>query len=258
MSMASRSASARLFAARARRRRLRQVFGVLLGCLAAAGVVALAWLVGWSSVLAVKSVTVSGVSSPLSEEVLELADAPMGTPLARVDTGAIVERVAVLPEAAEVEVRRSWPTTLTIEVTPREPVAAISSGDLWYSVDEAGVLFGESSARPDGLPVLTAPVTAPGADQEPETAVDAAVRAAGVAVLTGLPSSLLDLVDTVDARSEADIRLVLADGTDVRWGTAEDIDRKAEVLLALIADQDGDDPPSGYDVSAPTNPAVTR
>ncbi|WP_239001071.1 cell division protein FtsQ/DivIB [Jiangella asiatica] len=252
--MASRSASARLFAARARRRRLRRALGVVLGLLGLAGVVALVWLVGWSSVLAVKSVTVSGVSSSLSEEVLELADAPIGTPLARVDTGEIAERVAALPEAADVEVGRSWPTTLTIEVTPREPVATISSGDAWYCVDETGALFSESSSRPEGLPVLTAPVSDPG---ESEDDLDAAVRAAGVAVLTGMPSSLLELVDTIEARSEADIRLVLADGATVRWGTADDIDRKADVLLALIAGQDPEEPPSGYDVSAPGNPAVT-
>lgn len=247
MSVASRSPSAQLFAARARRQRLRRLLAVLLALLAVGAVSALAWLVGWSSVLSVKSVTVQGVPS-LSDEVLSLAEVPMGTPLARVDTDAIAGRVAELPEAAAVDVRRSWPSTLTIEVTPREPVAAVSADGSWWSVDETGALFGASDGRPDGLPLLTAP----GGDESSD--VDEAVRAAGVTVLTGLPPSLYELVETVEARSEADIRLGLTDGTTVRWGTADDLDRKADVLLALIAAQE--EPPSAYDVTAPDHPAV--
>ncbi|WP_116948419.1 cell division protein FtsQ/DivIB [Jiangella endophytica] len=248
MSVASRSPSAQLFAARARRQRLRRLLGVLLALLGVAVVSGLVWLVGWSSVLSVKSVSVEGVPSSLSDEVLSLAEAPVGTPLARVDTDAVAERVAELPEAASVEVRRSWPSTLTIDVTPRVPVAAVSVDGSWWSVDETGALFGAADSRPDGLPVLSAP----GDDSASD--VDDAVRAAGVTVLTGLPDSLYDLVDTVEARSEADIRLELSDGALVRWGTADDIDRKAEVLLALIDSQE--EPPSSYDVSAPEHPAV--
>ncbi|SDU75873.1 cell division protein FtsQ/DivIB [Jiangella alkaliphila] len=248
MSVASRSPSAQLFAARARRQRLRRLFGVLLALLVLAVVSGLVWLVGWSSVLSVKSVSVEGVPSSLTDEVLSLAEAPVGTPLARVDTDAIADRVADLPEAASVDVRRSWPTTLTIDVTPREPVAAVSADGSWWSVDDTGALFGASDSRPDGLPVLTA------AGDDSSSDVDDAVRAAGVTVLTGLPASLYELVDTVEARSEADVRLGLADGAEVRWGTADDIDRKAEVLLALIAAQE--EPPSSYDVSAPEHPAV--
>lgn len=248
MSVASRSPSAQLFAARARRQRLRRLFGVLLALLVLAVVSGLVWLVGWSSVLSVKSVSVEGVPSSLTDEVLSLAEAPMGTPLARVDTDAIADRVADLPEAASVDVRRSWPTTLTIDVTPREPVAAVSADGSWWSVDDTGALFGASDSRPDGLPVLTA------AGDDSSSDVDDAVRAAGVTVLTGLPASLYELVDTVEARSEADVRLGLTDGAEVRWGTADDIDRKAEVLLALIDAQE--EPPSSYDVSAPEHPAV--
>lgn len=248
MSVASRSPGAQLFAARARRQRQRRLVRALFALLGLGVIVVLAWLVGWSSVFSVKSVTVEGVPSSLSDGVLSLADAPLGAPLARVDTGAMAERVAELPEAASVDVHRSWPTTLTIEVTPREPVAAVSADGSWWSVDDTGALFGASDSRPDGLPVLTAP----GGDDASD--VDEAVRAAGVTVLTGLPPSLYELVDTVEARSEADIRLGLTDGATVRWGTADDLDRKAEVLLALIAGQE--EPPSAYDVTAPDHPAV--
>ena len=78
-----------------------------------------------------------------------------------------------------------------------------------------------------------------------------ATRAAGAAVLDGLPSTVRELVGAVSAESEADVRLELVDGATVRWGGRELADRKAEVLLTLL-DQEG----STYDVSAPQRPAV--
>ncbi|PSL04220.1 cell division protein FtsQ [Haloactinopolyspora alba] len=245
MSVAARSSGSRDFAARVRRQRLRRV---LTGLIVLAGAVLVglaAWLVGWSDALAVRDVSVEGVSEDRRADVIETAQVPVGSPLARVDTGAIEDRVAALPEAAAVDVGRSWPNTLTIEVTPREPLAAVRSGEVWYAVDESGVLFGESSRRPEGVPVLEAPTD----DDE------ALVRAAGVAMVTGLPSAVRDRVESVRADSEADIRLTLASGATVEMGTAERIDRKAEVLLALIEKQE--ETPSVYDVSAPEHPAVT-
>lgn len=246
MSIASRSTGSRDFAARARRRRLRRVL-IALAVLAAVGVVGvLAWVVGWSDVLALRQVSVAGVDGEQRDEVVDVAQAPVGTPLARVDTGAIESRVGNLPETAEVEVHRSWPNTLTIEVTPREAVAAVESGGRWFGVDESGVLFDESGSRPEGLPVLDAS----SADE------DDAVRAAGVRVLTRLPAAVLDLVDQVEAHSEADVRLSMSDGATVELGTPDEIARKAEVLLALIEAQD--EAASVYDVSAPNHPAVTN
>lgn len=238
-----------VFAARARRRRLRRLLAVAALVGAVIMVSGTAWLVGWSGVLAVNAVSVEGAGDPLddglAEEVRVAAGAPMGTPLARVDTGAVTERVLALPEVADVEISRSWPTTLTIEVTPRVGVATVRAGDTWWQLDESGVMFAEATARPESLPVLTAPA---GEDDEK-------VRAAGVAVLTGLPADVRKLVKGVEAKSEADIRLELADDVEVKWGTADRIDDKAAVLLALIAAQE--DAPSAYDVSAPDHPAVT-
>jgi cell division protein FtsQ len=173
------------------------------------------------------------------------AQAPIGVPLARVDTDAVAQRVRVLADVAKVEVHRSWPHTLTIEVTPRVPAAVINVRESWWNVDRDGVLFGTSTTQPASLPVLEAPTDK----------ADTATRAAGVAVLTALPAAVTELIQTVEAKSEADIELTLTDGAVVHWGTADRTQRKAEVLLALIETQT--QPPTGYDVSAPDRPAIT-
>lgn len=245
MSAPSRSADARVFAARARRRRLRRAMAVIALAGAVAAMSFAGWLIGWSGVLALDEVSVEGAEEALADEVRTIAAAPLGTPLVRVDTSAVAERVRGLPEVADVEVGRSWPNTLTIAVTPRIGAAAIRRGDRWWQVDESGVMFGEAAAQPESLPLLDAP-----ADEN-----SGAVRAAGVAVLTGLPAEVEALVEGVQAESEADIRLLLADDVVVKWGTADRIGDKAEVLLALMAAQD--EAPAVYDVSAPEHPAVT-
>jgi cell division protein FtsQ len=214
------------------------VVAVLMGMAAVAGAV---WLVGWSKVMALETVRVEGADGGLAGLVERVADAPLGDPLVRVDTDAIAARVRDLPELASVSVVRSWPRTVVISVTPRVAAAAITDADTWWLVDSSGALFGETSEQPADLPVLDAPVDG----------AASATRAAGVAVLDGLPAGLRDLVGSVSAESEADVRLELVDGATVRWGRPEHADRKAEVLLALL-DQEA----SIYDVSAPARPAI--
>lgn len=240
------STADRRFAARARQARRRRLARIGLGTVALAAVGGAGWLVGWSDVLAADDVRVDGAGEALSTAVVEAADVRLGTPLARIDADAVAERVAALPEVADVSVTRSWPSTMTIEVTPRTPVATVPDDDRWWRVDASGVVFGSAAERPPELPVLEAGVSDDAA----------AAREAGVSVITGLPADVADMVVEVRADSPADVRLVLDDEVVVRWGTAEDTRRKAEVLLAVMAAQE--EPAAAYDVSAPEAPAVDR
>jgi cell division protein FtsQ len=238
--------SAERFAARARRRRLKRIAVGLAAVAAAAGIGAVVWLVGWSSVLAVSDVRVDGAEGRLRDRIVDVAEVPVGQPLIRVDVEAIGERVGEVADVAGVSVVRSWPRSVTIEVAARRPVAAVPDEDSWWLVDAEGVLFAESGDRPEGLPVLDASVD----DSARRT------RAAGVAVITSLAPAVAELVETVEAESEADITLELTSGASVSWGTAESGAEKSRVLLALIDREEGE--PSDYDLSAPDRPAVGR
>lgn len=242
VSTTRRPATSVRFTARSRRRRLR---GLLYGFLAVLVIVAAGaaiWLVGWSDVTRLETVRVDGAGGPLAEQVSSAADASVGEQLIRVDTDAIATRVSELPELASISVHRSWPRTLVVSVTKRVPAAAIRDDGSWWEVDASGVLFGRADDRPAALPVLEAPADAETAD----------TRAAGVTVLTGLPGQIRDLVETVSARTPADVRLKLSTGAMVNWGGPDDGAEKAAVLLTLLAED-----ASSYDVSAPTRPAIT-
>ena len=234
-------AAVRFAERRTRRRRLRGILYGFAAVLAVAAFGGAVWLVGWSDVTKLETVRVEGVDGPLADQVLAEAAAPVGSPLLRVDTTALAGRVAELPEISSVSVERSWPQTIVVAVTPRVAAAAIDEGDIWWLVDETGILFGRTNDQPGDLPVLDAPAT------------DAAeaTRAVGVAVLRGLPVDLRELVATVSARSEADVQLGLVSGATVLWGDSTEGDRKAEVLLALLGEE-----ATTYDVSAPERPAL--
>jgi cell division protein FtsQ len=234
--------SGRRFAARVKARRVRRVVLQVLGAtMVVALVIGLAWVVGWSSVFALHGVRVEGASGDLRTKVLAAADAPIGTPLVRVDPAAVTSRVSDVAEVADAEVSRAWPRTLVIRITPRVPVAAVDTGSRWMLVDASGIAYASVAERPKGLTRLN--VSAAGTDR--------AVRAAAVAVLGQLPKDLAASVVEVRAPTADDVRLELPDRVEVIWGSPEQGPRKSAVLQALLREEG-----SVYDVSVPDHPTV--
>lgn len=204
-----------------------------------------AWMFLVSSQLAADEVDVSGAHALSEREVLAAAEIASGTPLLRVDLDAIHDRVAALPEVAAVTVHRSWPDTVSISVTEREPLAVVEAGAAWWAMDEDGVLFRRTPSRsklPRRLPLVV--VDARG---------DADARSEVAAVVAALPSELLAKVERVTAQSMDSITLQFSGRTEVMWGSSADSDTKAEVLgILLLLLTHGQ--PALLDVSVPQHP----
>ena len=222
-----------------RSRRLRLVAGGLLLLAPALG---LGWVLLVSSWLAVDRVQVVGQVRVTTAEVEQAAAVEAGSPLARVDTGAVERRVARLAPVASVEVTRSWPGTLRVQITERTPVAGVVSASGVRLMDATGVLFGTERALPAGVVQLE--VGAPG----PE---DPATRAA-LAVQRDLPAALRDRVRVVRAMTPSSVELLTVDGKRVVWGAPGGTATKGAAALVLLrADS------QVIDVSAP-GVVVTR
>lgn len=218
-----------------RRRRARRAGSALLVLLPLAG---LAWLVLASPVLAVDRLEVVGHQRLGAEDVVRAASVPDGTPLARVDVGAVARRIEreLLP-VADVRVRRVWPSTLELQVTERTAVAAVRQPDeRALLVDAEGVGFAQEQAVPGDLPLLA--VARPSPD-DPATL-------AGLAVLTEIPPWLGGQVAVVRAEGPSAVQLVLDDERTVVWGAPGDALTKATALGALL-----EMPGTFFDVSAP-------
>jgi cell division protein FtsQ len=219
-----------------RRPTLRSLRPVLWGALAAAVLGLLAWLVYGTTVLGVRAVEVNGSVLAGPDQVRAVAAVTDGTPLARVDTDQVAARVRTLPSVGSVEVSRSWPHTLVIEVVERTAVGAVATEGGFAVLDATGVVFNRVPEPPAGVALLR--LAAPGPD---DPATTAALR-----VLAALTPALRDGLAELDAPSPTRIRLQLADGRVVVWGDAERSPDKATVATALL-----DTDATTIDVSVP-------
>ncbi len=202
----------------------------------------LAWLLLASPWLKVDGITVEGNTRLTAQRVQIAVGVPPGTPLARVDTGAVERRVQRLPAVESVEVTRSWPDTLVVTVKERHAVVGVLDRGTWTLVDRDGVAFGSATALPEGAVRLQ--VRALGPD-------DPSTRAA-LAVLAELPQGLRSRVVVVRAASDVAVSLQLRGGRTVVWGPPGGAVTKAAAVLALLKR-----PGKVLDVSAP-GVATTR
>lgn len=210
-----------------------------MGLLTLAG--ALTWVLLGSSLFAARSVQVVGTRELPVDVVRAVAAVPLGTPMLRLDTGAIEIRVAAIPRVASALVRCNLDGTVRIEVTERSPVAVMRRGDGAHLVDATGTDYAAVADVPPGLPELRVSRIGPR---------DAATEAA-LTVLTRLPDWLRVQVRSIAAKSTSEVVLSLDNKREIRWGGVEDGDRKAAVLGPLLTQ-----PGKVYDVSSPTLPTI--
>lgn len=211
---------------------------VLLALLVLGG--AAAWLVFFSSALAVQGVDVEGIEVLDRAEVRRAAAVPSGEPLARVPLADIEDRIEQLAPVQSVDVSRAWPDRVRIAVTEREAVAVVDQDGVLRGVDEEGVLFRSFPSQPKGLPVIRIPD-----GTRSEALAEAAL------VIAALPDDLAGRVAHLSVATVDSISLQMRNGKQVVWGSAADSVTKAEVLAVLLRQQ-----ASVYDVSVPGQPTI--
>lgn len=228
------------FAEKVRQQRRRRWRRIALGALAVvlAGVVV--WAVWFSSLLEVRAVTVVGTEHLTVERVKRVAQVPLATPLPRIDTEAIEERVAELPPVESVTVERDLPHGVRITVTERTAVAWIERDSTPWAVDATGVVYRPLNSEPDHIPQLSI-------DADDRREVVAAARVAADLA----DSSLARQVQSISAESRDSIELDLTKGRTVVWGSAQDSAAKLDVLEPLLRID-----ARVYDVSAPERPTT--
>lgn len=212
------------------------------GAAVVALVAALVWVVCFSPLLVVRKVEVVGVPATEVPAVSRLAAVPLGTPLARVDDGAVSDRVRQLATLADVSIERSWPSTLVIHASPRVPVLVAKNpqGQL-HVVDSRGIAYAQVNKAPRGVAMVNAASEALSRD----------ALLAAVAVVQVLPAPLQRQVTDVTV-SGANLVTLRVRGTTVVWGGVSQPEKKLTVMSALLKSH-----PKVIDVSAPDTP-VTR
>lgn len=217
---------------------LRYVLALVL-LVAAAGTAV--WLVFFSTGLQVHTVQVTGNQVLSDRDVRRAAGVRTGEQLALVDLDRAQRRVGSLAEVASVDVTRRWPDGVEIAVVEREAIAVVELGGRLRGLDPEGVVFREYDAAPRGLPRVR-----PGAGAGSEALREAAT------VVAALPTGLAARVNHLTVETVDQITLVLRDGREVLWGSAEESALKARVIEELLASQEA----PAYDVSVPGSPTT--
>jgi cell division protein FtsQ len=196
--------------------------------LGVAGAVLLAlvgtWIVAFSSVFGVRSVQVRGNHVLTVAQIRQAAAIKGGTPLVRLDTGAVTRRVEQLPDVASAQVSTSFPSTVVITIEERLPVGYVRRDGQAVLVDRTGDQYRAVAAPPAGLPRF---VIGAGSQARATGAAIAAVAAA-------LPRSIARQVRSIDALNPSSITLVLSRGRVVQWGSADRTADKARLLPVLL------------------------
>lgn len=236
------------------RRRPWRVVGVLALILALVGGVI--FLFGYSRAFVVKDITVAGAKGEVARSAQERAGIPLGVPLARVNVDDVESRVLEDLRVDTVDVGRSWPSTLTLELTLREPALAVQqSGTKGFGVvDAQGVVYDTLEKAPKGVPTITAP----------KGELSAEALQGAMAIEASLPAPVAKQVEGVSIGEDGQLQFMVG-AVAVTWGDGADAQLKGRVLEGLL-EQEGlapeaeVDPVTGpvtIDLTSATTPVVT-
>ncbi len=211
------------------------------------------WLLYGSPWLRVRQVRVTGTRVLTAAGVRSAAGVRDGEPLASVDTAAVAARLrSALPRVDSVDVERSWPGAIVLEVTERVPKALLKKGGKFIEVDADGVRYATDATAPRGVPLVELTGAArPGSSHPGYFGTEVLLHSA-VQVAADLPESVHRQTKFVQVASFDGITLELGGGRSVLWGSPEEGARKAAALTALMK---AEPRAAHYDVSAPSAPA---
>jgi len=210
---------------------------LITSLLAISTIFASAYLLGWSSLLSVSQVSVSGSSAVnlvLSELSKNGIEPKIGDQLARVDVRSIKKTLGQLDWISNSDVSRNWfDKKLSIVVQERVAIAkTISAQNLSLNFDSKGFIFTPTSPKQlvaqSALPSVTS--------QSPSNGDLTSIAA----LLEQIPADLRYLLSDLESISITKSSFILMDTRHnsstlrINWGGATDIGQKSKVLAALL------------------------
>jgi cell division protein FtsQ len=204
-----------------------------------------------TSVFAVRTISVEGVSPKLARKVERALQPLEGESLLKVSSGDVSRLATALPQVAGVSYDRAFPNTLRVRVVPEVPLAVLRRGAGAWLVSQDGRAIARLSLGADReLPRIWLPRTVDvtlGGTLAPGSGADqiAALVPAQEAGLHGIVSVAIDRA--------GQITYVLRSGVQVRVGTATQLPLKLTIARRILAAT----PVAGYlDVSVPERPVA--
>ena len=215
---------------RVQRQRGHRRLSILVGVLAAAGVVAGAVAIAHSSLFSARTVVIAGAVQTPRSEILEVTGLRREPPLIDVNTGAMQRRLERLPWVATASVHLEWPSTVAIAVVERIPVAStvLPAGD-YALLDSTGRVLEDQTSRPSALPLISLP----GVPGSPGSSLGASARPL-LATAAQLPVSLLPRLQEIVVSAGQGVVLRLKGGLRAVVGDDEALAQKFVSLVTVL------------------------
>lgn len=204
-------------------------------------------VVFFSPLLATRTITVEGASLLDEATVQQQLSQLQGVPMTRISESEVASLIGNENVLYGVSLQANPPHELVVQLHERVPVAVVENEGSFVLVDNEGVQLGTAASVEDaGVPLV-----AGGLEM-----VGSAAFSTVTGVLAALPTSILSQVSEAKADSASTITLEMVDGTQVVWGTPEESDLKAKVLVQLMDSVGTQQAVETYDVSSPLVPTV--
>jgi cell division protein FtsQ len=208
-----------------------------------------------SPLFRVREVRVEGVTHGSPARIVRLAGLSEHDRTLGLDLGALRARIERDPWVERAEIDIDLPSTITVRITERAPVATVNLGFGSVLVDAKGAIIAPGAGR--GLPEIVLPPS------RIERVRDATPREHGVSLepiaeaLAALPTEVRAGVVRAELSSGAGVELILEGGVRVTYGRAREVAAKAEVLTRILAwARDAGERVRAINVMAPSAPAV--
>ena len=198
-------------------------------------------------VMKVEQVRVTGIRALSAADVVRASGVKTGERILWLRLTEAERRIERIPAVANAIAERSLPGTVVIRVRERVPLARLD-GARELVVDSHGVVF---AAR--GEPVSPVLYGWQGKKKEGGR-VDVRARAM-LDALPRFPSSLREAARKIIVRPS--VVLTLRGGTQIRFGSINDLEAKAQVAQAILASEKGQ-PVEYVDVRSPSVPVSKR
>jgi len=208
----------------------------------------LAWWVTHSAIFDARRISVDGNRRLSAARVLRIGGVSEGTNVMWFSPGRIERRLTADPWILSAHVSRTLPSTISISVTERVPVAVVQGGRSYFVAGD-GTILGPARGRP-GLPTIgiSGPTILAGA--RPAAALGP-LRA-----IAALPAGLRDQVRKTYL-AQGLLTLELRSGVRAIYGDAREAEAKGEALAAVLRWAGRSGISLAYvDVRAPVSPAA--
>lgn len=189
-------------------------------------VIALTYLLGWSSLFTVDKVTIIGSpNSAVQSDIEKISQVEVGQKLARVNPSSAERRIGQISWIKDVSLSRNWINgEVAISVIPRKPLAFFNAEEFpGQSIDEEGALFILPGFASSGLAQISA--------KSPQSALRANE------LFIALPEEFRKKITLMTATSTDTFTFnTLYKGREIRirWGDSKEISLKISVIEKLL------------------------